>query len=451
MEGLRPWAILSLLGFLSFLGASYDWFDADEFVNLQQAIRAAGGERLYVDTPSNHPPLYTEIVLRPLAALPGSALLPARIVSALFVWLTGLMVADLFRREVGLGAARTFLTFWTLNGFVLVAGTRAMNEAPLTALVTYVLYSVITRKTIAIPGAAAAAAFLVRYTALFFLPALLPRERGPLLRMIGWGALSLVVLLLPTIALRPDALQGLLDWTIRFHAERAAEPWDRRIGKTLWWSGVLFALPLAWQAGLLRRPRTGLAQTGMLAMAGALAMVLLPAVHVHYFLPCAVVVTAVAVVGVGRLRGPGRQYWVFVTFLLLTAGQGGFYVPQTPHHGLDEASAAADWIEDHTPPGFPILTDAPQYAILSGRTNWQGYYWSLGPAYGPERLSSALNETSLVAVSERFGHYDRGFPSAFLEQLKPLPCKQLGSVRAYWTGAAGETPSEFADHCGTAG
>src|SRR5688572_12615893 len=158
MEGLRPWAILSLIGFLAFLGATYDWFDADEFVNIQQAIRADQGQRLYVDTPSNHPPLYTEILLRPLLWLPGSLLLPARILSTLMIWATGLMVADLFRRDVGIGAARTFLTFWTLNGFALVAGTRAMNEVALTALLTYAAYALLTGKTIAIPAVGAAAA-----------------------------------------------------------------------------------------------------------------------------------------------------------------------------------------------------------------------------------------------------------------------------------------------------
>jgi hypothetical protein len=443
---MRIWAALSMVGFLSFLGATWNWFDADEFVNLEQALRSAHGERLYVSTPSNHPPLYTEIFLRPLLSLPGPDLLVARLVSVLCVWGAGLILADAFRRHRGVGAARLFLVLWTLNGFALTVGTRAMNEVPMLLLLAYALHVILGRRTVAMAGAAAAAAVLVRFTSVFYLPALLPRDRGRALRMMVVGAACTVAVLAPLFVAGPGTFQGFVRWAIRFHAERASEDWLRRIGKTVWWTGVVFLAPFAKALGLAKRPLDRPVASGLAAIASAGLMVFLPSVHVHYFLPCALVVTGAATV---LLEGAwtARSSVIGAAFLLVTASQGAFYVPMTPHHDLDRAQRVADWIDAHTPTGAPILTDAPQYAVLAHRDNWHGYFWSLRTEFSAQELRSALNETSLVVVSQRFGHYDRGFPQQFLETLDGVPCRAIEDAHLYWTGTSGAAPERFAQGC----
>ncbi|MBI2078890.1 MAG: hypothetical protein HYT80_11070 [Euryarchaeota archaeon] len=250
----RVLALVSLAAFVAALGASWDWFDVDEFANIQQAQRANDGLDLYTRTPSNHPPLYTEPVLRALLAIPGSDLLAARLGNVLLVWGAGLLFVDLYRRAGHPGRAALFLTVWSLNGFLLLGATRAMNETLVLFLLSLAFW--ITQRGLPAwaSGAATSLAGLSRLTTVFFAPALLLADHRRAGKFFLGGAAAGVGLLIVYALVHPGFFDGFVRWAVVFHTARAPEEWSRKIGKALWWSGVPLLAFLAWRhRPLLRR------------------------------------------------------------------------------------------------------------------------------------------------------------------------------------------------------
>lgn len=432
------WRAGSLIALVVAALATYGWYDADEFVNLDQARRANAGLDLYTETPSHHPPLYVEYVLRPLSALPGSDLLAARLANVVLVWASGVLCAQRVGRRLGPGSERLFLVLWSLNGFLLTAGTRALNEAPLLFLAV-LGFTVAGSRPLA-AGALGSLALLTRLTAPFAFAWALTMPRRALGRALFAAAGLLAGFLLFQDLLHPGSWRPMLDGVLGFHLQRGPQAVERRLGTWL-----LYGLPLV-AAALLAAP--GLRRPGpeakplWMAFGASAFLPLLPSLHPHYLLPFAPLGVAAIVVAIAQ--APQRRAVLIAVAIVTPLVQGAAYIPQTPQPSLARAEEAARWIEAHAAPGWPILTDAPEYAFLSGRENWHGYFWSLKDAWGEERLRPALNETSLVVVSPRFGDYDRGYPAGFLERLAPLPCVEVAHTRLYWTGATGAAPPEMA-------
>lgn len=445
---LSRWASASLVVFLAALAASWSWFDADEFVNIQQAVRANEGLDPYTQTPSSHPPLYA-LLLQPWVALVGDDLAAARLTSLAMTWAAGVLVADTFRRSGHPERGRTFLTLWTLNAYVLLLGTRAMNEAPSLLLLATAIW-LLARGQAALGGAAAGLSVVGRFTAGLYVAALAAgwARRRPV--FAAAAALTPVAAMAGYFILRPDVFEAFFETTIRYEATRPGEDSWRRIGKTLaWGQAPVFAL-LAWRRPVildLSDPwrRAGAAAVG----AGLLLPVALPVVHPHYFLPMMLVATAALVESFHRPARDGRddRALILVLALLVPLALGVGYVPQTPNHDLNDSQQVADWIHANTPTGIRILTDAPQYAILADRTNYGGYYWSLAHVWQPAWFNVSLDAVSVVVVSERFGDYDRGFPKHFLETLEDMPCLGLPGAHVRWTGAAGQAPAGMDPDC----
>lgn len=441
----RAWIVGSLAAHLVALAATWQWYDADEFVNLMQAVRANGGAPLYVETPSHHPPLYVELLLRPLVALPGSDLLAARLASVLLVWAAGLLLAELIGRQVDARRGELVLILWSLNAFILLAGSRAMNEVPVLALLVLSLWLAEGRSTV-LAGAAGGLALTARLSAAFFLPAVatLRARRTPALILGGAAAIALAAGLY--LLLHPGIGPALWADVVGFHVGREREDGLRRLGKALWWSGLPAILLIAGLRGRLRRPATTEEWTGLFVLVGGLLMVHLPTVHVHYYLAAAPLLVVVAAEAIHAAPRRGVRRLALALAVLLPLSQAVLYAMMVPQPDLQDAKDAAVWIRERTPEGRPILTDAPEYALLAGRDNYGGYFWSLKHTFGAPRFESALNGTSIVVVSPRFGHYDRGFPTEFLDHLTRFPCATVAGARIYWTDP-GPTPNGFSDSC----
>jgi hypothetical protein len=438
--GFGHWATVSLGVFLLAAASTWRWFDADEFVNLQQAVRANAGLALYTQTPSNHPPFYVEPVLRALVALPGDDLVAARLASLLMTWGAGLLIADVWRRQHDEHAASVFLVLWTANAFVLLAGTRAMNEAPLLFLLALAYWLVVVPRDGLLAGCALALAVATRLTAFVYAPSLaaIGRRRLP---AVGLATALVGGLLLLGYALRgSETLPALIEQAAAFQAQRDGESLARKLGKLAWWSSLPVMAAAVALVGRMPQGRHAAGAVGAVVLLPV--MFLFPNVHLHYLLPLSIVATSAvtwAWLHLGTASDARRRALAAVA-LAVFLSQGVLYVPQTPNNDLDDANAVAAWIEQHTPASMAILTDAPQYAVLSGRANFDGYYWALRDTIEPERLTAAHNQTSVIVVSERFGAWDRGFPEWFNQKLEGLPCVPLETARAYWTGAAGDAP-----------
>jgi len=435
------WALpaLSAAAFGVALLLSWNWFDVDEFANLQQALALADGGSLYTDVPLHHPPLYVASVLALAAMLPGPALVWARLFSLALAWGAGLLAADLLRRHGRPRAAAAFLGLWSLSAFVLLAGTRAMNEVPALFLLVLAAWAYLgplrDRAAGAAAGALLAAALLTRFTSVFFFaPFLLLRPRAlPWALGAGIAALSAAAAL--AAWLDPAALSGLWQQAVVFQGSRPPLPRLLVLGEAILGSGLL-VLVVAWLMVPAVRPRTGRWGAALaLLTAAVLAMAALPRMSLHYFLPAAPAVVAVVafVLTEPDVRRQARRACTGA-LLVTSLAMASIYIAATPHHDLDDAEAIAGWVRANTPPDALVLTDAPEYAILADRENWNAYFWNLRGAYTAEGLSAALPEVSVVVASERL---DEGtaFPAGFEARLEGLPCTRLDTVRIYWTGS----------------
>jgi hypothetical protein len=421
-----------VVGFVAASAAlTWDWFDADEFVNLQQAQRANAGHPLYTDTPSNHPPLYTWTLqgvlktgLQPLTA--------ARLLSITLLSLTLLLTIDILRHA--LGRLSTLAVAAILcNVFVVVAASRAMNETLLLTLATFALW--LNQRSPLGSGIAWGLAGLARVSAVFFAPVVLARPHPRKAIAAGLVTAALLLLLVPRAA-----WHDMLQQVVLFHKARDGEPFLQRLAKWLGYSGIPVLAWIAWRYPAARDwskpwPRAGL----ILAIASA-GTLLLNVVHVHYFLPLMLFTSGAIAwwlhqvadeVRAHRGEAAGAQAALvrLVPVLVVSAGLLLGYMAMTPDHDLGTAHEVAAQIEAHVPAGSSILTDAPQYAVLSHRANLGGYYWSLRTQSQP--WLNATKEASVVVVSERFGHYDRGFHPDVLASLSSWTCLQAPGARIY--------------------
>lgn len=449
-RSLRLWAALSLAVLAANLALTWRWFDVDEFVNLQQAIRTAQDLPLYVATPSNHPPFYIATLLQLALLLPLDPLVTARVLSTLMTWGMGLLGADLWLRNGRLREARAFLVLWSLNSFAILLGTRAMNEVPLLFLLVLSVW-LFERFHGAAGGFALAAGHLTRLTALFYAPAVIALTHSRRIAV----AVTLIVGGLLFVAYswgEPGFTRGFFKNVLWFHAVRDADPLWERIAEALWWSGAGIVALLAATHKELRDLRSRWVRAGAVAMAGSLAMIGLRAVQVHYFFPMALITTAglaYALVG-AQGRGDRRKArgWMAVA-LIIPLAQGVPYILTTPQHDLQDTDEVALWLSDQTPADRPILTDAPQFALRAERENYDGYYWSLRADVNDTWLDAALANVSVVLVSDRGQEtYETAFSYATLQRLEEYPCHQLDGHRLYWTGVTGAPPAAFADDCG---
>lgn len=426
---------LSLVAFLAWLWATWRWFDVDEFVNLQQAIRAGRGLELYLETPASHPPLYPRAWLGASLALPGSALLDARLTSTVATWATGGIAAGLYWRGDP-ARARTFLVLWSLGGFVALVGTRASNEVPTALLLTAGL-ALMERGRPWAAGAAVALAGLTRYSAVFFAPFVLAYERDQVARALA-GGLAVAAGTLTVLAWgRPGILQAMYEETLAFHAARASHAWYQRVAVVAGFSGLPLAGWLAWRRPGALRPRSRAARAAALAAFGSLAMVALPVVHPHYLFPLAPAAVALFAEGVHRARETGTRRALLAAALVLLAAQAGGYALIAQGGDLDRRDEAGRWIRRHAPADEPVLADVPLHPVREDRTNAGGYYWALRDRVNRSTWSGWLERASVVVVSETFGPDGHAYPGGLTDELADRPCRAFEAEWVVWTGEDG--------------
>lgn len=404
---------------------SWHWFDADEFVNLQQALRANAGHALYSATPSHHPPVYTWL-LQGALGIGLNPLVTARGLSVVIAAASLATVAGWLGRH-NARAGKRFLWLALGNAFLVLNLTRAMNEVLMLAFMAFAWVAILSARVRASgfrSGLAWGLAGLTRLSAAFYAPTAW-RRTALVGTIIGAGLALLLLALIPS-----QDWHAMWQGVVQFHLGRHREPILWRLGKWLAYSGVPILALIAWSRRRTldwRRPEVRLAA---IATCGTVLMLALSVVHPHYFLPMWIIVAC----AVAWVVPESSWKIAFVAWIALGMGLASLGIAMTPNHDLQEAQEVADELATHLP-GQVILTDAPQYAVLAGLENWGGYYWSLRGE--PARLDGALDDVSAVVVSERFGHYDAGFPAAFLASLQAWDCLQGPGARIYLQNATG--------------
>jgi 4-amino-4-deoxy-L-arabinose transferase-like glycosyltransferase len=425
---------------------SWDRFDIDEYANLQQALRLADGAGLYTETPSSHPPLYP--LLLAAVAWTGEPLVAARLLSLALLCASGLVLADLLRRTAGPEARAWALGLWAVAAFVLVTGTRAMNEVPVLFLVTlaaWLLFTAPGRRHAALAGVALAAAFLFRYTAAFVAVPFLALGARRVMPTVVAGAAAVAAAVALFFAVWPDAAAAFLDQTLRLHAGRTPMDIWFRIGKVLAWGLLPWALVAVAAVPALRRAGDVVSRMVVLACASGFAMIGLPVVHYHYFLPFAPLAVAAVAMLLVRLRSDGRTRAaraVVVVWLVAGAAQAAPYLVHDLR-GLDGAHEQAATIASWVPSGEAILTDTPHLAVLADRENLGGYYWSL--VQRPPFPATAVDNVTLAIDGGATPHAN--LPDAVLARIEGWPCRTVDGLAAWWNPARGDPPAGFEVGC----
>jgi hypothetical protein len=433
----RGMAAVSLAVFVAALAFSWNWFDVDEFANLQEAFGVAGGQMLYVDLASHHPPLYVFPFLAFLVGLPGSTLLWARVASMLMTWGAGVLGAHMFWRRGYKKTSGAFFGMWTLNLFVLLAGTRAMNEVPvlfLLVLAAWLYTSERDDKLVGVlVGAILAVSFMTRFTTVFFAVPFLFINRQRLPYAIVSGAATITAILAFMWTVDANLLQGFLDQAVLYQSGRVS------IGRVFAFAQILLGIGILVIASVwhfvpeLRPRRNRWSKLAMVAFLGLLAMLMLPRVYIHYFLPIAPVMTAFAAAALMKKGLSTVAKQVIIGAVLLTGILlMGIYFSATPHNSLSDAKDVGAWVEAHTDEDALVLTDAPEYAILGHRENWGSYFWNLRENYSAAEMNETLSEVQLLIASERLAN-GNGYPEGFVDYLVDLPCLEMGTVSIYWT------------------
>lgn len=443
--GVLYGALLAWIGIFAVL--TWRISDADEFANLQQALRLASGAALYVQTPVSHPPLYPVLLLP--AAWAGGSLAVARALSIGMLWGAGVLTAEALRRRAGTPAALAALGLWALAPFVLFAGSRAMNEVPVLFLVTLSAWLLIADDATArrwgwAAGVLLAAAFLTRYTTVFLATPLIALGWHRIRGAVAAGAVTLGATAIVLVAAFPVAAGHLIDESVVYQLVRQPmEAWVRFVGVLTLGLGPVVAIASLARPASLREPGL-LWRMAAIGLAACLAMVALPIVHFHYFLPFASLAVAVLAVTVQRLLPVHRlrAATVLLAWLLLNVGQ---VVPYAAGSTLDLAQATreAEAVAAIVPDGSLILTDAPQLPVLAGRRNLDGYYWSL--ANDPPFAAAAVDRVALV-VDSAPAEPDR-LPASVYPIIASWPCGEVANLRAWWNPAAGPSPDGFRPGC----
>lgn len=430
-------AAVSLAGFAAALALSWNWFDVDEFANLQQAFGVAAGNQLYVDLVSHHPPMYVFPFVAFLVGLPGSTLFWARAMSMLMTWTAGVLGAHMFWRRGYKKTSGVFLGMWTLNLFVLLAGSRAMNEVPVLFFLVLAAWLWTSEREDwlvgVLVGAVLALSFMTRFTTVFFAVPFLFINQRRLPYAIASGLAVLAGILAFMWTVNPDMLQNFLNEAVLYQSGRVSIGRVFAFGQILLGLGIL-VLAAVWRFVPDLRPRNNKwARLSLVALGGLLLMLVLPRVYIHYFLPVAPVMTAFAAAGLMKKQLSTVAKQVIIGSVLLTGILlMGIYFSATPHNSLKDAKEVSAWVELHTDEDALVLTDAPEYAILAHRENWEYYFWNLRDNYDAETLAASFADVQLVIASERLGD-GNGFPEGFEEKLADLPCYEMGTVQMYWT------------------
>lgn len=438
-------ALLAWIGLFAML--SWGSFDADEFANLQQALRLASGAALYTGIPVSHPPFYPVLLLP--AAWAGGSLVVARLLSIVMLWGAGILTADLLRRRAGTSAARVAFLLWSVSPFVLFAGSRAMNEVPVLFLVTLSAWLLLADDATArrwgwCAGILLAAAFFTRYTTAFIALPLLGLGWHRIRAAVATGAVTLGAIVTMLALWFPAMATGLLDDSVVYQLTRPPmEVWIRFFGILAWGVAPVVVIAIVARPASLREPSL-LRRMALIGLAASFAMLAMPVFHFHYFLPFAGLAVAVLAVSVQRLLPMHRMRaavavlaWLLVNVLQV--------VPYAMASTLDVAQATteAQSVAAIVPPSDLILTDAPQLAVLAERENLGGYYWSLedNPPFAP----SAVHRVTLV-VDGMPGETD-GLPASVQTVISAWPCGELADLPAWWNPAAGTPPEGFHPGC----
>lgn len=449
LSDFRRVAWISLAVFVVGTALSWNWFDVDEFANLQQAAWVQEHEAtLYEDVASHHPPLYTVTVLALAWLLPGSALFWARMASMFMAWGAGILAGHMFLRTGHRSAAVTFVLLWSVNVYVVLAGTRAMNEVPVLFLVTLAAW-IYTHPTLPdgraglLTGLVLAVSFLTRFTTVFFAPAFLLFQRQRLGWAVASGASTLALAASMAAIIDPDILRQFWAQTVVFQTGRSQMGAFFTVGQIILGSGLIVYGAIYRFVPQLRPRRSPWTAGAAVALGSLLLMSLLPFIAPHYFLPFMPVLTALAAVALVQkdVSVAGRQF-VAAAILLTGIVLSGIYLYATPHDNLEEAQEAAAWVELNTPEDMPVLTDAPEYALLAERVNWEGYFWNQRFTVPAAALNASVEYVSVVIASPRI-EKGEAWPDGFQATLDQMPCRTIGPATIYWTGQAG--PSPFGD------
>jgi 4-amino-4-deoxy-L-arabinose transferase-like glycosyltransferase len=438
-------ALLAWMGIVAVL--SWRLSDADEFANLQQALRLASGAALYVQTPASHPPLYPVLLLP--AAWAGGSLAVARALSVGMLWGAGVLTADALRRRAGKPAALAALVLWSLAPFVLFAGSRAMNEVPVLFFVTLSAWLLIADDATArrwgwVAGVLLAAAFLTRYTTVVAATPLLALGWHRIRGAAAAGAATLGATAIVLVTAVPVTAGHLIEESVVYQlARQPMDAWIRFVGVLALGLGPALAIASLARPVSLREPGL-LRRMAAIGLAACLAMLAVPVIHFHYFLPFASLAVAVLAVTVQRLLPAHRlrAAAVLLAWFLLNVGQ---VVPYAMGSTVDlaQATTQAEAVAAIVPHGSLILTDAPQLPVLAGRTNLDGYYWSL--ANDPPFAAASVDRVALV-VDGAPGETDR-LPASIWPIIASWPCGAVANLPAWWNPAAGPPPDGFRPGC----